>query len=374
MRLNKNVILFALVCITLLYVTLADEISKIVIISDIITITIIYLMILLEKNKSNQIYLEKFIKYFKIPIIIHHKNGEIIRMNDSANEIMDEKNIKQILTPKEYKTPKIVNINTSSGLRKFNMDGSIIEDDKILTYFIDISELNELKKQIYMAQNQATIGLLTSGITHDFKNILQNINIYLSLIKQSKNPEDISAYCNTIKQMVNDSNAFIKSILNISKNEKKEFEKINIDNFLKETVSIIEKTSTTNATISYMNFAPDIEIKTIPSMLRQILINLAQNAFEALKDSNSGVISITVEKVNIKLVDFIKIDLKDNGKGINKDDLNKVFSPFYTTNKISGTGLGLTMAKILIKELGGFIDADSKIGEWTCFSIYLPIH
>jgi len=374
MRLNKNVILFALVCITLLYVTLADEISKIVIISDIITITIIYLMILLEKNKSNQIYLEKFIEYFKIPIIIHHKNGVIIRMNDSANEIMDEKNINHILTPKEYKTPKIVNINTSSGLRKFNMDGSIIEDDKILTYFIDISELNELKKQIYMAQNQATIGLLTSGVTHDFKNILQNINIYLSLIKQCKNHEDISAYCNTIKQMVNDSNAFIKSILNISKNEKKEFEKINIDNFLKETVSIIEKTSTTSATISYMNFAPDIEIKTIPSMLRQILINLAQNAFEALKDSNSGVISITVEKVNIKLVDFIKIDLKDNGKGINKDDLNKVFSPFYTTNKISGTGLGLTMAKILIKELGGFIDADSKIGEWTCFSIYLPIH
>jgi len=375
MKLSKHIIIFILLCATLLYTLYSYEISKAIIIFNLATITAILFIIILEEKAKKNSSINNFIGYFKIPIIIHRHNGKIISSNNAASSIIDEKVINQAINTSSGKTqtPKVVEVSTQKGLRKFNVDTVLIEEDKLLSYFIDITELNELKKQLYLSQNQAAIGLLTSGLSHDFKNILQNINIYLSLIKQSKNHDDIAAYCNTIKQLVDDSNAFIKNILNLSKNQNKEFEKINLDNFLKETVSIIEKTSTSKLTISYMNFATEVAITTIPSMLRQILINLSQNAIEALKDSNSGVISITAEKISIKLIDFIKIDLKDNGKGIKKCDLDKIFSPFYTTNKISGTGLGLTMAKILIKELGGFIEADSHVGEWTCFSIYLPI-
>ncbi|UOD34793.1 hypothetical protein DSN97_00190 [Deferribacteraceae bacterium V6Fe1] len=375
MKLNKYSVVFVMLCATLFYAIAANEISKTIIIFNLTTITVISLIVISEDRKTKNSNLAKFIGYLKIPIVVHNQNGDIILTNDTAKSVIDEKNINELINNKsnEAQSQKIVIIKTQKGLKKFNIDTVAIEKDKSLSYFTDISELNELKKQIYMAQNQAAIGLLTSGLSHDFKNILQNINIYLSLIKQSKNYEDIAAYCNTIKQLVDDSNSFIKSILDLSKNQNKEFEKINLNNFLKETMSIIEKTSTVKTTISYMNFATEVNITTIPSMLRQILINLSQNALEALKDSESGLISITVEKISIKLIDFIRIDLKDNGKGIKKEDLDKIFSPFYTTNKISGTGLGLTMAKILIKELGGFIEADSKIGEWTCFSIYLPI-
>jgi signal transduction histidine kinase len=204
--------------------------------------------------------------------------------------------------------------------------------------------------------------------------MLQNINIYISLIKRSKDSEEVALHCNTIKQMIDDSNEFIKNILTLSKNQKKEFEKINLDQVIKETVSLIEKILPENISISYLNFASGCEIKTVATMLKQILINLAQNSAEALKNTEKAFISIVVEKTSIKLMDFIKIDFKDNGKGISGEKIDKIFDPFFTTNEKSGTGLGLTMVKILVKELGGFIDVNSKYGEGTCFSIYLPTH
>jgi len=69
---------------------------------------------------------------------------------------------------------------------------------------------------------------------------------------------------------------------------------------------------------------------------------------------------------------YYKIDIRDTGVGIDKDKLEHIFEPFYTT-KGEGTGLGLFMVYNTIKEMGGFITVDSVPGEGTCFSLYIPV-
>ncbi|MBZ4643792.1 MAG: histidine kinase [Deferribacteraceae bacterium] len=367
MRINLNLISVSIIILVLVHLMFATITSKILVIASLLTALAVLIIDLLVKNKKMQHIYLSFTDNIKIPIILKDKSDKILYTNIEAKNIFGD------TIPNVNKDTTHIKLVTSRGRKRFNVLLSHC-NDIALYQFLDVTELSELKKQLYTSQNQAAIGILTSGLSHDFKNMLQNINIYISLIKRSKDSEEVALHCNTIKQMIDDSNEFIKNILTLSKNQKKEFEKINLDQVIKETVSLIEKILPENISISYLNFASGCEIKTVATMLKQILINLAQNSAEALKNTEKAFISIVVEKTSIKLMDFIKIDFKDNGKGISGEKIDKIFDPFFTTNEKSGTGLGLTMVKILVKELGGFIDVNSKYGEGTCFSIYLPTH
>lgn len=367
MRINLNLISVSIIILVLVHLMFATITSKILVIASLLTALTVLIIDLLVKNKKMQHIYLSFTDNIKIPIILKDKSDKILYTNIEAKNIFGD------TIPNVNKDTTHIKLVTSRGRKRFNVLLSHCNDIS-LYQFLDVTELSELKKQLYTSQNQAAIGILTSGLSHDFKNMLQNINIYISLIKRSKDSEEVALHCNTIKQMIDDSNEFIKNILTLLKNQKKEFEKINLDQVIKETVSLIEKILPENISISYLNFASGCEIKTVATMLKQILINLAQNSAEALKNTEKAFISIVVEKTSIKLMDFIKIDFKDNGKGISGEKIDKIFDPFFTTNKKSGTGLGLTMVKILVKELGGFIDVNSKYGEGTCFSIYLPTH
>ena len=112
-----------------------------------------------------------------------------------------------------------------------------------------------------------------------------------------------------------------------------------------------------------------IDIHVDPKQFEQVIMNLMLNAFDAVEDKKDGLISIST---SISEKNMLKIDIQDNGCGIEKDKLPHLFDPFYTT-KVTGTGLGMTIVHQIVKQHNGHIDVKSELNSGTCFTLHLPL-
>jgi len=105
------------------------------------------------------------------------------------------------------------------------------------------------------------------------------------------------------------------------------------------------------------------------SQLEQVFLNVTNNALAAVKD-NVGRIDIRLQRTG---EDRVCVTITDNGTGIEKENLSRVFEPFFTTKKGYGTGLGLSVTYGIVQKLGGSITVESQVGNWTTFTITLPL-
>jgi two-component system cell cycle sensor histidine kinase/response regulator CckA len=127
-------------------------------------------------------------------------------------------------------------------------------------------------------------------------------------------------------------------------------------------------------------------IRADPGQLEQVIINLAVNARDAMAEKGGGTLTIQTYPVKsdqvaqlgsdiLPIADYSALSVTDTGTGIAPNVLGKIFEPFFTTKEVGkGTGLGLSTVYGIVKQSGGFIFADSKVGEGTRFVIYLPVH
>jgi len=112
-----------------------------------------------------------------------------------------------------------------------------------------------------------------------------------------------------------------------------------------------------------------VDFVTDPGLLRQIVINLLSNAFDAIGPDGHVMVSATVADGTVDVA------VRDTGAGISEEDLRSIFEPFYTTKgRGKGTGLGLAICRELAKTLGGSIDVDSTPGKGSTFTVHLPLH
>lgn len=239
-----------------------------------------------------------------------------------------------------------------------------------LTIFKNITHVKEVEKQFCLAQKQEAIGAMAAGFAHDFKNILNNIKIYLRLIKQSTSFEQISNYVNIIDDMVKDSNNFIKHVLNVTRDNSSNFEDVIIADLIKDDLDIIERVLPKNITIDFVDMAKNAVVRVIKSRFTHAIFNLVLNSMEAI-GSNPGNILISVERTMINNQPFIKISVTDNGPGIPANIIDRIFENFFTT-KSYGSGLGLSMVRLAVNDFGGYINVESQEGSFTTFKIFLP--
>jgi len=127
-------------------------------------------------------------------------------------------------------------------------------------------------------------------------------------------------------------------------------------------------------------------IRADPGQLEQVIINLAVNARDAMVAKGGGTLTIQTYPVKadqvaelgsdiLPIAEYTALSVTDTGTGIPRNVLGKIFEPFFTTKEVGkGTGLGLSTVYGIVKQSGGFIFADSQLGEWTQFVIYLPVH
>lgn len=236
----------------------------------------------------------------------------------------------------------------------------------------------KMKDEVMIAQSRhAAMGEMISMIAHQWRQPISVIamdanNILADIELEMLNEEDLKE---ASKDIVNQTKELSKTINDFREFFKpnKNTEKILLKEILNDALSVIGKSLENNNIELVIDLDKSIEIKTFSRELMQVLINIIKNAKEVLieKEIQNSKIHIKTSHIN----DEIVININDNAGGINKDILDKIFDPYFTTKgEKNGTGLGLYMSKTIIdKHLKGSITAFNKDGG-ACFEIRLPVN
>jgi len=239
-----------------------------------------------------------------------------------------------------------------------------------------------LEEKLRETQKSELISTLINGIVHDFKNILNGIQISLEWIKTKKNSKYLEKWIKDTENLVNHGIEISKSLLNLGKPLKPHKREFPINELFNEIYSIVNNTIPRNINF-YLNLTePSLYVYADYSQLHQVFMNLILNAIDAMP--NGGDLKIKTELVEISAKEYIvspkirpgsyiKITIIDTGSGIPNEIIHKIFEPYFTTKERSkGTGLGLFVSKNIIMNHGGYIEVESEIGMGTTFKIYLP--
>lgn len=267
----------------------------------------------------------------------------------------------------------------------------IVHGNHLITYiFSDRTALKmsedkqiKLENQICQLQRLETIGSLTNGIAHDFKNILTPILGYTELAQEDL-PESSMAYCNLqhVKKAVNRAKELVNQILNYNREYNGvELKPILITPIIKEVLKLMHSSIPPTIDIQSEIDSNCGYIMANSIQIHQVLMNLCTNAFHAMKDSG-GVLKVVLQphvtdkhmlNNNDKLLKgpFIKLSVEDTGHGIDESIIQSIFDPFFTTKERGeGSGVGLALVRDIITTFGGEITVKSAPDKGTCFDIY----
>ncbi len=263
----------------------------------------------------------------------------------------------------------------------------------LLTVFRDITELaksakenEEVKARLAQAQKMEAIGTLAGGIAHDFNNILSGIFGYSKLavtcIKDKKNEKAIS-YIDNILQSGQKAAELINQILTFSRSASPKKHPMTLSIDVKETLKLLRSIIPTTIDIK-VAVKSNAKIMGNPTKIHQLLMNLCTNAYHAMRE-NGGVLSVTLQEIdctqndcipalNIKSGKYLELEVRDTGKGIEKEIMGRIFDPYFTTKmEGEGTGLGLAIAHVVVQEHDGYIKVESEPGKGSVFSVYFPV-
>ncbi len=250
---------------------------------------------------------------------------------------------------------------------------------------IDITEKKRMEVELIQAQKMETIGLLAGGIAHDFNNILTGISGNLSMLRLTREDDKRQKYLESMEIISNRAKDLIAQMLMFSKKRVGSPQHVPISKVMLEAVDIATKSIPKNIRIEVNRPEKDCALFMDYTQLTQVMLNLIINARDAIGPKQDGLIQINMQPIWLNdesrrrfMLDkpgrFIKIDIIDNGDGIEKEHLTKIFDPFFTTKpKEMGTGLGLAITYNIIKNAEGTIQVQSERGRGTRFSIILPI-
>ncbi|NTV50634.1 MAG: CHASE2 domain-containing protein [Geobacteraceae bacterium] len=296
--------------------------------------------------------------------------------------------IRLLLAPKQDGT------TDSSGYFSVSAEGIYNSDNHGTIEFIgtqgiirDISEQKKLENRLMHAQKMEAIGNLAAGVAHDLNNILTGLVSYpdlllLELPKDSPLRKRVLA----IQQSGQKAAAIVQDLLTFARRGVAISEVVNVNAIIAEYLAAPEYIDSQKAhpNISVLtDFSAELmNIKGSKVHLSKVIMNTFNNAAEAMPSGGSIRISTFNKYLDVPLNayeeipegEYVCFRIVDEGVGIGPDDIKKIFEPFYTNKsmKRSGSGLGMTIIWATIKDHAGFIDIQSKEGEGTQFTMYLP--
>ena len=249
----------------------------------------------------------------------------------------------------------------------------------VLFLFRNITQVNNLRRQIERMDRLATLGELSAGIAHEIRNPLAGIKTSAQVLEESFSPGDFrSQLVSRIVKEIDRSNELLKKFFNFAKPSKPKQEFQNIEMIIDGVYLLLASRLRKKNILFKTDFAESIpQVYIDSSQIEQVILNVFLNAVEAIISGGEIHVKIYIAQ-NVKLKedsapsDAVRIEIADTGVGIPDERLEKVFNPFFTT-KSDGVGLGLSISSRLLEENGGKIELESEEGSGTIFKIYLPI-
>ncbi len=250
------------------------------------------------------------------------------------------------------------------------LPGNDIFESGWIVLLQDLTEVKNLEKELALKEKLAAVGQLAGGIAHEIRNPLASISGSVEMLQQTTkglSPENDKLFSIIIKE-IDRLNNLITEFLSFVRPEVRKADRTKIQDMVEDIFTLIKfnKDMIENVNLEY-NFE-SCEILCDKGKLKQALLNIIVNAFQAVKDA-PGAFVRGFGRVEGR---FYIIEVSDNGLGIPKEILSKVFEPFYTT-KAKGTGLGLAITHRIIEGHSGEIKVSSEVKKGTTFLIKLPI-
>lgn len=249
----------------------------------------------------------------------------------------------------------------------------------------DASALKTLEAQFVQSQKMQAIGQLAGGVAHDFNNLLTAIRGHcdLLMLRHDKGDPDY-ADLDQIGQNSNRAAALVGQLLAFSRKQNLKLEMLDLRETLADLTHLLNRLVGERVGLTISNDSALRPIRADKRQLEQVIMNLVVNARDAMP--NGGEIYVrsdnlqldnplSRDRVALPKGGYVRIQVRDEGHGISPDLMDKIFEPFFTTKRTGeGTGLGLSTAYGIVKQMGGYIFCDSEPGAGTCFSIYFPAH
>lgn len=378
-----------------------------------------------DKLKAQKKYAKTLFEDSKIPfVIMNSTNIEILDCNKAAVEIYGYKNKSEVIgkTPKDLSTEKQYDGSDSSKLAKeyftealdsgyvvfewrlkrpsgeiwdaeVQLAKLMINGENFLQFSLtDISERNRIKKEKFLLEKQLNhtrkmdaIGKLAGGVAHDFNNMLGGIMGAAELLKLTKSLDKRSdELVDIIMSASLRATDLIAKLLAFGRKTNDIVKDIDVHSIIDDSIAILSKTIDRNISIKFNKTAENSFIKSDTAGVENAIINLGINASHAMP--RGGKLDFATRNIHfdknycdvspfdIAPGDYLEIEVRDTGCGIELDNIERIFEPFFTTKeKGAGTGLGLAAVYGTVQKYNGAITVYSNEGDGTVFHIYFPV-
>lgn len=354
---------------------------------------VIYAVLPIKLTEKPQFCWREMFKRSEDLVFVADNRGEIYDVNDMTMDFFD-------LTPEKFLASKIKDIfklfpNAVMYITKFKQELSeagyaeslqkyvhpsadvryykvvVIKDCSTNLYLINIK--NQTKKVILQQQaaqkdSLLEVGQLAASVAHEIRNPITTLKGFTQLLKVKANEETLK-YLSVIEDEIQRMELILSEMLNLSKPIAGKKGIVSLNNLLKNIIRVIGP----KATLENIEIKQQYDLGVSPFLLgeegrlKQVFLNLFKNSLESMEPG--GTLTIYMEECEDNLVSIV---IKDTGKGIEGQNLNQIFMPYFTT-RLDGTGLGLPFVLKTVEEHDGTISVSSEVGEGTSFILTFPV-
>jgi len=232
----------------------------------------------------------------------------------------------------------------------------------------DVTELKRLQRDLTEAEHLAELGRLAASVAHEIKNPIAGLRGAMEMMSGVHQPADprFTVFQEALLQMRR-LDSLVKDLLTFARPVAVVREPVPPHLIVESALPFVQKSAEEAGVSLDHHLGDDLPLVSVdPQQLQQVLVNLVMNAVQAIEGSGGVSISATSDGSEVAL------SVRDTGAGIPPEHLKNIFRPFYTTKHI-GTGLGLSIVQRIVSAHQGRITVDSKVGEGTVFTVYLPV-
>jgi two-component system, NtrC family, sensor histidine kinase PilS len=316
--------------------------------------------------------------------------GRVTSINEAGSEILGVTRARLIGEPLEVHLPQLALLLLEAGpqgtvrraeitalrddgaVRSLGISAAPLADHTggvigRVIHFQDLTELRRMQLEVERAERLASIGRLAAGIAHEIRNPLASISGSIEMLKTTPGADaDSRQLMDIAVREVDRLNRLITDLLDYARPHKEERRRLDLGEHAGEIVRAFEQERREKITVA-VDLPAGVIVEAAPGQLRQVLWNLIRNAADAMSTSG-GEIAIRLGSDGPRAA----LAIRDQGPGIPRDRLDRLFEPFYST-KAGGTGLGLATVARIVADHGGTIDVSSEPGQGATFTVRLPL-
>lgn len=237
----------------------------------------------------------------------------------------------------------------------------------------DITEYDQLQKQLILSEKLASVGLLAAGVAHEINNPLEIISNYLTYIKYTYDDPGLNESIERVREEMRSISNIVSNLVSFSDNRAQTNERVSLNDTVDALLSLVKYNAKyKHIQIAYEPLEDDVWFEGSRDEIKQVILNLLKNSFEAMPEG--GHIRITTASEERDGAPMARVDFEDTGPGIDDENPNNIFLPFYSTKSgvQSKMGLGLSVSYNIIERYNGRIFVENLPARGCRFTILLP--